>query len=363
MTDTLLEEKAPHWPMALLRLMRSLHEGGDAGKDSLFHLARSDFAAMLRALDAARLAGPFVALAADTPLWDALPQNDRDALRAVSQRQREVNDAYLRLLAEFTALLEGEGVGVLLIKGLYTAQRYYGTIDQRFMWDADALVRPADYRSAIRLAAELDMHVRGRDAPRWLLRLASLHATEVKRQSQSIDVHWCLRARPGYRIDYKRIWSNAGTMAIGGHNFRVLCDEDAVLLAVLELASDMERSGIKLRCLWDVYLMLSELEGTLDWPAFLERRREEGLLPLSVNMLSFALYCLDGHRRFPALAGALQRHSPLLLVGSAGTARTILGRPRKHLANRSLYARLQPAPAPVYWLHRAVTSPLRKRLA
>jgi hypothetical protein len=343
--------------------MRSLREEGDAAHDGLARLVRGDADAIVEMLAASRLAGPFVGLADGTPVFAALPEEARGELRAACLRQREVNAGYLRLLAEYTDLLEREGVGVLLLKGLHIAQRFHGTLDQRFMWDADALVQPADYQRAIRLAAGLGMRVRGRNSPRWLLRLASLHATEVRREAQSIDIHWCLRARPGYRIDYGGVWSRACAMEIGGHNFRVLSDEDALLLAVLEMASDMERSRIKLRSLWDFYLMLAALDDTLDWPAFLERRRAEGLLPLCVNMLSFGLFCLDGHGTFPGVAGALESYRPLLTLDSADTARAILGRPRKHLANRSVYAGLQPAPTPLYWLHRAVTSPLRKVLS
>jgi len=78
-----------------------------------------------------------------------------------------------------------------------------------------------------------------------------------------------------------------------------------------------------------------------------------------MNMLSLFLYCMDCHSEHPSLVKALQQQPVELLINNREVALQILERPRQHLANRALYARLQPYPVPVYWAWWLSTVPLR----
>jgi len=349
-------------PAEILALLRLLARHDEASHAGLARRLQREGEELGEALEQAGLTQAFLAHVEGTPLYEALPVATREAMWQFGQRQRERNADYLALLVEYFSRLERARVEPVLLKGLYLAQRFYGHIDHRFMWDADVLVCPSQWQVAIRAAGDLGLQLRGRYAPLGLLRLASLHAVEVKRSGQAIDIHWCLRARAGYRIDYGALRARATRMPVGGRVFPVLSDEDALLLALLELASDMERSRIKLRSLWDLYLILRELEGTLDWEGFLALRGGEGLLPLTANMLCFGVLILDGRDEFPRLVRALAGSAPEALIDNVETAHGILARPPGNLANRALYARLQPASAVGYWLRRALTSPLRRAL-
>ena len=287
----------------------------------------------------------------------------RQALSDAYERQVRVNRDYLALLCEMRDRLAAEGVPLLLLKGLFLAVRFGGGSDRHFMWDADILVHPEHVRSALHAARGLGLSTVGSRLPISILDRVNLHAIEVSHRGRAIDIHWRFRNRPGYAIDYPSIWSDAQSISIDGEAFRAPADADALLLALLEIAGDMERSHIKLRSLWTIGLMLRELDAQLDWAAFFALRRIEGLLPLTVNMLGFCLAIANSHEGFPRLVMALKELVVTPLIAGRDTALRILARPRQHLANRDLYARLQPRGRLFYWGWWLGSAPLRFALS
>jgi hypothetical protein len=346
----------------VLQVLKLIDRGFPESLASVSVQLASESISLFAAFDEANLDGLLYVMTESAGLLGCFDSEQTALLRSAYQRQLERNHAYLELLTSFRDRLQDNGIDMLLLKGLYIGERFGGGYQRRFMWDMDVMVLPQNLAQAIQLAADLVLAPTAGSPPRWLLDLVNLHAVEVSHRGRAIDIHWCFRNRPGYHVDYQRVWRNASQMAIGGAEFTVLSDEDALLLATLEMASDVERSRVKLRSLWDSYLMLAALDGSLDWSAFFAKREQEGLHCLAGNMLSFALHALQCHDQFPQLAAQLRQRGMDRLIGSEEAARQILERPEKDLANRVLYSRLQPRPAPLYWLRRAATSPLRNSL-
>ena len=343
----------------LLQLFKLIHRGQAADTELAVSVTKNNHSNILEKLTSAKLAGQFYALTTDTAVLDAFPREEQETLRGAYERQYQSNRSYLELLEKLRDRLADEGVDLLLLKGLFLAQRFSGGMDRRFMWDADILVHQHQLRDAIRVAGDLGLTATGDTLPVWILNLLNLHALEVSHRGRAIDIHWRLRNRPGYHINYERIWNDAQAIVIDGQPFNALSDEDALALSILEIGGDMERGHIKLRSLWDVYQILQALDGSVNWDEFFERRKGEGLLQLAVNMLTFFLYCLDCQSECPRLVESLQQQPTKLLIDNRDVALQILERPKQHLANRALYARLQPRAVPLYWIWWLATAPLR----
>jgi hypothetical protein len=185
------------------------------------------------------------------------------------------------------------------------------------------------------------------------------HALECQRaDGLSVDLHWAFRNRPGIRFDYDAIWDRRNRHPLVGLDYPVPSDEDQILLMLVGIALDIDRSHCRIRGLWDVYLMLHGLVDQ-DWPVFLARREKEGLLPLVVNVLALVLYRLDCRDEFPVLVHALDGYRDMLLAADASQVRRILTRSRQSLANRWWFARLQPSPIVFYGMWWGGTLPLR----
>ena len=58
-------------------------------------------------------------------------------------------------LGEITAALEAGGIPALAVKGLELAERYYGDLGLRVLYDLDLLIRPADRARSLELLAAL----------------------------------------------------------------------------------------------------------------------------------------------------------------------------------------------------------------
>jgi hypothetical protein len=227
------------------------------------------------------------------------------------------------------------------------------------MWDADILVHQHHLGAAIRVAETLGLERAAGKLPMWLMNLLSLHALEVSHRGQAVDIHWRLRNRPGYNIDYRRIWRAAQPIELDRELFNRPSDEDALAMILLEIGGDMARSRIKARSLWDGYQMLRALDDCIDWGSFFQLRQQEGLLPLAVNMLSLIVHCLNCHEECSSMLRHLKQQPARILIADHHMVLRILQRPQRNLANRALYARLQPRSVPVYWARWLTTAPLR----
>lgn len=113
------------------------------------------------------------------------------------------------------------------------------------------------------------------------------------------------------------------------------------MLLLLSIAHDIGRSACRLKHLLDVHQILRS-EPLIDWERFFERRREENVLPISVNVLRLVLDLLGDAEQFPRLVAALERHAGLL-VGPRGDASVLLlFRRGRRLANARWFASVYP---------------------
>ena len=343
----------------LLQLLKLIDSGLESGIEHAAVKVEKNHQRILQVLTDTKLAGQFYKLCVDTPIIGVFPCAAQDILLSAYQRQHEINQRYLTLLVTMRDLLAREQVEMLILKGLFIGQRFSGGIDKRFMWDADILVHQHHLVEAIGVAELLGLERAAGKLPMWLMNLLNLHALEVSHRGQAIDIHWRIRNRPGYAIDYKRIWREAQPIELDGQLFNRPADEDALAMILLEIGGDMARSRIKARSLWDSYQMLRELDKSIDWDTFFQRRQQEGLLSLTVNMLSLILHCLNCHEECPTMIQQLKQQPARVLISDRHIALRILERPQRHLANRALYAKLQPQSVPVYWARWLATYPLR----
>jgi len=340
----------------LLRLMLA----GDTDSATALLATRADEADNLcRQLERSRLGGYFYLLASELPLHDYLPASGIAAIEASAAQQVARASRCRALLTTIDQQLTDAGIPYLVIKGLYLAQRFFGGMDKRFMWDVDILVQPHDLHLAVHALARADLHPRASArfdprSPAW-----GIHAIEVRGDAGAVDIHHTLRRLPGIQFDMARMRENAGTFTVDGVEYRTLSDLDTLLAVAVGLGTDIRTGRHNLKKTWDLFMILRALDPGTDWDTFFAGRDTEGSLKLVLNVLSFCLLVLEARDDCPRLAQALDQRQRLLLVETAEQAMTISQRPRRSLANRLLFSRLLPISLARYWTGWAVTVPAR----
>src|SRR4051794_27076702 len=189
--------------------------------------------------------------------------------------QRATPETLLDTFAEVRAALEADGIGALMLKGLYLAQRLHGGIDRRPQFDVDVLVRRRDLRRAVRVLGRRGFAPQAYD----------LHSRTVLRGDLKIDLHGALRWAPAYRLDEDALWEQARAVVIADRTVPVLSDEHTLLLLVLAAFEDLGQATTNLKQLLDLVLFLRCLEPTIDWRRFLASRAAENLLAVTVNVI------------------------------------------------------------------------------
>lgn len=345
---------------AMTALLRCLHQGDKPSSRAIIDSNLASFHELTEALERHELAGYCHALLRDDAMADCLPANDRARLKSAYERQQKRNQLLLTLLSELRERLDDAGVTFLVMKGFLQSVRYAGGIDRRFMWDQDIIIRPDDLEKTIEVTEDMGLHAMSGGEAGTAQLLRHLHAVERVDVKRKVDIHWVFRNRRGGRKSYAQVAQRAQTVRIGDSDYQAISDMDSLTLATLGLADDIEHNRIKLRKVWDIYLILHHIDATADWDAWFLELEADGSLSTAVNVLSFCLLILNAGEDVPNARHALQTHQDLLFVNSEAEAHSIMAREGWNPANRILISRTQPDSAFRYWASWLAGLPARK---
>ena len=260
-----------------------------------------------------------------------VPRRLVESLESRPSVQRVPPHALLEAFDEVRRALAAAGVPVLMLKGLYFAERLYGGLGHRPQHDVDILVRHR--RRALRVIRRLGYERRSRD----------LHSWSFGRGDLRLDLHGVVRWAPAFRLDEDAFWRDAIEVRLGGIAVPTLSDEHTLVALVLAAFEDLGQGMAKLKQLLDLYLLLRQVDGTLDWTSFLARRRDENLLQVTVNVLALVADLFEAREELPCLAAALDAHRtprPRGTRGRAGAGRRAAEGGREHGVVRSCLPRL-----------------------
>ena len=252
------------------------------------------------------VAGYVYALLEDAGQLELLPPRLERGLARVSKAQTKKADCLLPEIHRLREHFERAALDVIYLKGPFLSQRFYGDPKRRYFGDIDLLVRGR--KDLVR--ADTILQEAGYD--RLSIPLFGHAATMrfvyhfgYRGEHAKIDLHWCLRNHFSWDIDYGRLWGTKQAERLGGREFFVLSPEYVVLLLVLSVLGDYQKARVRMKFLVDLYKVLCFIGDEMDWSAFLERRRREGVLTITVTILGLTLDLLDGHKEFPNLTRSL----------------------------------------------------------
>ncbi len=247
---------------------------------------------------------------------------------------------YLGGFAEIRQALGQESVPVLLLKGVYFAERLYGGSRWRPQYDIDILIRPAHRLRARRV---LDRAGFARTA-------YDLHAETFTRARLKVDVHGWLRRAPAYHVDEDHLWESARRIDVGGLDADTLSDEFTLVLLVLAAFEDVGQGMSRLKQLLDCYLLLRQMDESTDWDRFFERRAGENIDRVALTVMGLTIALFDADSEVPRLMSAIARRTQP--TGDTGRTRALdlVFAPRKHPANMAWFGRVYPGRLPYYLL-------------
>lgn len=239
-----------------------------------------------------------------SPVRASLPRPWLDELKAAYVAQWAAQDRLVHGLTELSSMLAGRHEFILL-KGPYHALRFFGGVSRRQFADVDILIERRDLAAVERLLLESGYErksnlVLNRAVTAWFT-----HALDFAKPGMAVDLHWSLSANAAYSLDYEAIWRQRQTFVLRGQTFFVLSDEHEIVFSLISIFKDLERGAARLKAFVDLYFILVALNGGMDWRRFLDNRRRERLLLVSVSVLALLLELFECAERFPELAAAV----------------------------------------------------------
>ncbi len=224
------------------------------------------------------------------------------------------------------------GIDTLVLKGVVFAERLYGGLDRRPQHDIDLLVRQRDRTRAARHLAGRGFSKVGYDG----------HALTFAKGTAKLDVHFCLRGAPAYRIDEDAIWNDAVEVPLDGVTYRTLSDEWHLVLLAMSIFEELGQGSAKLRPIVDLYLLLRACDASIDWPAFFDRRDPERLTPVCVNVFDLVVAVFADRAELPALSRALDDRRALVVPLTSEARTALLFASARTPANLHWFGRVYP---------------------
>lgn len=260
------------------------------------------------------------------------------ALDAVRPVQTATADELLALFDDVRQRLDQVRVPVLLLKGRYFADRLYGGAAPRPQFDVDVLVPSRRHREAGRALVAGGFERVAYD----------LHSQTFARRGLKVDLHRYLRWAPAYGISEAAIWTTAQPTRVGTIEARTLSDEYTLVLLALGAFEDLGQGMTKLKQLVDLYLMLREVDGMLDWEAFFEKRARENIDGIAATVFALVAALFDVESEMPRLAAALAARGHACDEAGRRLALELTFATRKAPASLAWFRRVYPGSLPLY---------------
>jgi hypothetical protein len=258
-----------------------------------------------------------------------LPPETLDHFKFHYLQQWGKNEALVRQCAKIHDALESAGLAHCFLKGLGVAQRYYGDIDARYTRDIDVLVQRDDFAPAEKALAACGIRRRSHVLISDAATMPFTHHFEYLAPGVEVELHWSLAEHVSFRLDSRSILRDRIEEPIGNYRFPIPSDEHALMGCVLGAFRDIELGTCTLKPMLDIFQMLSQMDDETDWPAFFERRREEKVMLIALNIISMALQLWDARDSFPNLTALLERHRRDIRLGEPEASLAILtGKPK-----------------------------------
>ena len=160
----------------------------------------------LRFIERHLLAWYLVGLVDASGLRDVFAADDLARLECAAQARRAKQLLLIDELGRLWPCFRQRGIDLLLLKGPFLAQRFYGGPSKRGFLDLDLLVRPEQLRAAENLLVELGYQRRSTMLISRSLTTRFTHGFDFAKDGLGLDIHWSLGTHASYRIDPDRLW-------------------------------------------------------------------------------------------------------------------------------------------------------------
>lgn len=221
-----------------------------------------------------------------------------------------------RLMKETEAVADSfadENIPVVFLKGPLFSLQYYGSILKMASSDIDLLVTKEPYHGR----AEHVLQEQGYTRKSIVLlsnRLQKFftHHTTFRKGSILLDLHWVLRAHWSYRIDYDRLWSNRKSVEFQGKSYTILDHEYDIVFRVLSIFQDIQTKRLDFKSVVDLYMVLRVVDSFFEWADFFDRRKEERILAICINVLNILLKIFRESEELSGVARFIRKNDRLL---------------------------------------------------
>jgi hypothetical protein len=309
--------------------------------------------AFLQYAKSQRIAGCVFHAAREHSLVPLLQEQTAQSLRESYLTQWRWNLLLLDRIGEVDIAVRHNRRDVIVLKGPYLADEYFGRLGARHVGDIDLLIGDRrDLRVFEDVLGDLGYRRRSRIVGSRALTTRYTHHMEFDGTLVPLDLHWTLRQHPTFALHYPDMWQRKKRVRVHNVEFHVLDVEYQLVLQSLSIHTDIQVGILLLKSFIDLYAILKRVEGNFPWETFFARRAGERLLRISINVMDLFLEVLDCRDEFPGLTEAVRKHRSQLVFSDRDAKLALVLGPRNTFVRKQWGLRLydsSPLRATLWW--------------
>lgn len=294
-----------------------------------------------------------------SPVQKWLPQEWVNELKSFSLVQWAAQERLFRELDALSTLLLSAGHEFILLKGPYLAERFYGGMNRREFYDLDLLIRREDLPSVERLLVHSGYIQKSSNLLNRSLTTYFTHAFDFVKPNVAVDLHWQFSAQLNHQLNYEAIWRQKRAFNLRGHDFVVLSDEYEVVFQMISIFKELEMGMGRLKAFVDLYLTLTKISREIDWEAFVQRRKLEGIQTVSLAVLALFLGLFNCRDKFREMASVVAREEKLLNLVSARNHQRLMETSPGAVWNKIWASKLYECPRVAVFIWWVISFPFR----
>jgi hypothetical protein len=254
-----------------------------------------------------------------------LPPRAQAKLKVTYQAQVRRNEAIYEQLGEVLAACWAQGLRPIALKGVHLAACYYREPALRPMNDIDLLFKPDDLPTAENILSDLGYGGKHKSAD--LGPGVTKHTSTFRRSEEAaptpnpylsagtdrtVEPHLSLEESWfGLKVDVTPgVWQRAQTADLQGRSCLVLASEDLLLHLCVHFCFHLIMGAPSMVQLTD--LLIVTQAGTVDWPIFTNRAKDQKAVPYALAALNLAARLLKAPIPEDVLKELSQATSPHL---------------------------------------------------
>ena len=265
----------------------------------------------------------FYATTSNTQIRPFLPDIFLKNLKLSYVKGWERNSKIIQEMAKINNAFIKNNISAIFLKGPIMAKRFYINMDHREILDLDVLINKNDLDIAGKALADMGFKRKSNVFLNKALTVYFTHSFEYENKVD-LDLHWSLAKYASYDLDFKLLWPKRISLKVDDSTYNTLPDEYELIAQIFSVFKGVRFNTLRFKSFLDLYLIMRKFYNQVNWDEFFDKRKQEGIFKICLNVLDLFMHTLNIDDEFPGLQQYIAKNESFILSKTKNNTKDFL---------------------------------------